>query len=295
MKRYGPLIAVVAAQILIIATVPSTAHNDVGVAATNLGSNGVASGSSDLGGGTDTGGLEGGGGATVPDGSTVAGGGGTVGGGPGGTGPKASAGDTSHCVNNRQFDPAIAYWAPPCTPGTVGATNVNNGGATYRGVTKDTITIVDYLTNYGAEVNAILQAQGTLETYEQGVVLDKAFENFINSKYVLYGRKVKIIPYQGKCQSVPPDKKCLIPEMDNIVASYHPFIVMWNTTLCSECYAELAHNKTIAVGGIGFSDEFANANEPYYYSAGKARRRFSAPSRSSGASKCRASPTPLAR
>ncbi|MEY2472309.1 MAG: hypothetical protein QOK28_1638 [Actinomycetota bacterium] len=265
MKRYGPLIAVVAAQVLIIATVPSTAQKATSLATGNFGNGASSGGAGSQGGGT----LE-----TTPNGDVIGGSGGgngsaAGGGGGAGGGSSAASGDTSHCVNGREFDPAIAYWAPPCTPGTLGATNVNNGGATYQGVTKDTITIVDYLTNYGAEVNAILQAQGTLETYDQGVVLDKAFQNFINSKYVLYGRKVKIIPYQGKCQSVPPDKKCLIPEMDQIIASYHPYIVMWNTTLCSECFAEIAHNKTVAVGGIGFSDDFAQANEPYYYASGE--------------------------
>ena len=119
-------------------------------------------------------------------------------------------------------------------------------------------------------MNAILQAQGTLETYEQGVVLDKAFENFINSKYVLYGRKVKIIPYQGKCQSVPPDKKCLIPEMDNIVASYNPFIVMWNTTLCSECFAETRAQQDRSPSAASASATSSpSRNEPYYYSRGR--------------------------
>jgi hypothetical protein len=62
--------------------------------------------------------------------------------------------------------------------------------------------------------------------------------------------------------------------MDQIVASYHPYAVVWNTTLCSECFAELARNKTIAVGGIGFSDEFAVANEPYYYADGESATKI---------------------
>ena len=33
-------------------------------------------------------------------------------------------------------------------------------------------------------------------------------------------RKVKIDTFQGKCQTVPPDLKCLIPEMDEMVAKY---------------------------------------------------------------------------
>src|SRR5205823_14054444 len=89
-------------------------------------------------------------------------------------------GDTSHCVNGRQFDPAIAYWAPPCVPGTVGATGIDNGGNTYPGVTGDEITLVDYVSDYGAEVNAILQAEGSLVTYSDAQVLDAAWTKFIN-------------------------------------------------------------------------------------------------------------------
>ena len=44
-------------------------------------------------------------------------------------------------------------------------------------------------------------------------MLDKAWEKFINEHYVLYGRHVKIVTYQGQCQSVPPKYDCLIPEM----------------------------------------------------------------------------------
>src|SRR5204862_6930490 len=148
------------------------------------------------------------------------------------------------------------------------------GGDTYQRVSNYTITIVAYVTIYGAVVNACLQAEGLLETYDQAVKLDAAFQNILNAKYVLYGRKIKIIPYSGKCQSVPPVKQCLIPEMDTIVDTYHPYMVFWNTTLCSECYAELARRKTIAVGGVGFSEQFAAANAPYFYSSGESSSRM---------------------
>jgi hypothetical protein len=212
----------------------------------------------------------------APVGGGVAGGGG--GGGTGGTGtggstvpgqpPGVPAGDTSHCVKGRQFDPAIAYWAPPCVPGTPGAAFANNGGNTYRGVSGKEIVIVDYVTNYGAQVNAILKAQGNLLEYDDAKTIDKAYENFINSHFQLYGRKLKIITYQGQCTSVPPDKKCLLPEMDTIVRTYKPFAVFWSTTLCSECFAKLAQQQVISFGGIGFSDRFANDNAPYFYNAG---------------------------
>jgi len=196
------------------------------------------------------------------------------------TGPSSAAGgsvtggatDVSHCIGGREFNPAIDYFAPPCTPGLVGG-SYPNGGGTYAGVTASTVTIVDYITNYGAEVNAIDQAQGTLETYPEAEQLDGAWENFINSHYVLWGRKVHIVAYQGQCQSVPPDLQCLLPEMDSIVSRYHPYMLFWNTDLCSACYEEIARNRVVAVGGDGFSDALANALAPYYYSAGESATR----------------------
>ncbi|MBV8957533.1 MAG: hypothetical protein JO087_02095 [Actinobacteria bacterium] len=279
-RRYAPLALALAVQLLIIVAAPSTAGRGGTALAAGDGTTGVVGG----GGGTSAAGgsgtdLTAGGTGTASGGATgVAGGSGTSGvaGGRGSAAlpPGAStSGDTSHCKNGRQYDPAIAWWAPPCVPGTPGGSFASNGGATYQGVTKDTITILDYVTDYGAEVNAILQAEGTLVTYSQAQNFDKAMEAFINKYYVLYGRKVHIVTYQGQCQSVPPAYSCLIPEMDKIVDSYHPYMVFWNTTLCSACYAELARKKTIGVGGDGFSDEFSNANAPYFYSTGESSTR----------------------
>ncbi|MEY2423137.1 MAG: hypothetical protein QOI95_3204 [Acidimicrobiaceae bacterium] len=263
-RRYAPLVALAVLQLLIIGFVPSKAGKSGGqqVAAAN-GSGRTATGATAS--GTNADGTVGPGGATGGAGGG-GGGGGTVGGAPPGA---DSTGDTTHCVNGREFDPAIAYWAPPCVPGTIGATGIDNGGATYQGVTGDTITLVDYVSNYGAQVNAILAAQGSLVTFEDAQVLDAAWEKFINDHYVLYGRKVDIVTYQGQCQSVPPKYDCLIPEMDSIVNTYHPFAVNWQTTLCSACYAELARLQTVAVGGTGFSDDLGRALAPFFYTAGE--------------------------
>ncbi len=172
-------------------------------------------------------------------------------------------------MNGREFEPAIVYWAPPCVPGTIGATGVDNGGATYPGVTGDEVTLVDYVSDFGAEVNAIQQAQGGLVTYSDAQTLDKAWETFINEHYVFYGRHVKIVTYQGTCQSVPPNYSCLIPEMDSIVNTYHPYAVEWQVSLCSKCYAELARLGVVAFGGVGFSKDLADALRPYFYASGE--------------------------
>src|SRR5437016_3171991 len=220
-RRYAPLVAAVAVQLLIVATVPSkaplTSPSEAGAAGSG-GSAGeaVVGAPGAPGSGAEVAGQPGAaGGVAAAAGTAGATGAAAGGGGIKGGGASAATGDTTHCVQGREFDPAIVYFAPPCVAGTVGgAAAADNGGSTYQGVSSREIKIVDYVSNYGAEVNAILQAEGLPVTYDQAKALDTAMANFINGHYVLYGRKVSIATYSGQCQSVPPDYGCLIPEMD---------------------------------------------------------------------------------
>jgi len=272
-RRYLPLAAVVAVQLWIIVVVPSKAPS---VLTANSG--GLTTGTNQLdpagaGGATSSAGPNGGasgplGGPVQPGGATSAKGavGGQLGAGGATGGGVNDARDVTHCSGNREFSPSIDYYAPPCTPGPIGATNFQNGGATYAGVTATTITIVHYISNYGAELNTVLQAEGLYLSYQRGQQLDQAWQKFINSHYVLWGRQLRIITYQGQCQSTPPDLPCLESEMNSIVSTYHPYAVMWDTPLCSACFHTLASNGVVAFGGQGFSDAFASANAPYVYS-----------------------------
>ena len=280
-RRYAPLLAVAAVQLLIIALVPSTAARLSGGLAAGAG-NGIGAGVSGTGAG-DTGATGSGGGPAggVVGGSGVAGGslggaggvgGGALGGGGGGGGvvpPGVASGDTSHCAggaSGREYDPGqFGFWAPPCVPGLPKAAFPNNGGATYQGVTANTITILDDVPNYGAEVNAILQAAGTLVTAQDEAALDASYEKFFNDHYVLFGRKVHFVVHQDECQDVPPDYQCLIPEMDRLIDTYHPYVLYFNTPLCSACFTEIARRRVVGMGAQGFSDSFLSANAPYIY------------------------------
>jgi len=228
-RRYLPLGVLLAAQALIIAFVPSTSASQSAP------------------------------GGAAPAASAPA----------GFSGPGAAAGgDTSHCVGGREFSKSIDYYAPPCTPGKVGGSEAN-GGSTSPGVSSKTVTVVDYYADAGVVVDTILRGQGLYVDYNQVQQVDGAFENFVNSHYVLWGRKLKIVPYRATCQTVPPDYSCLLAEMDTIVQSVHPYAVVWGTTLCSACFARLAQDHTVAIGGVGFSDAFAQANAPYFWSPGE--------------------------
>ncbi|MBV9291168.1 MAG: hypothetical protein JO222_01865, partial [Frankiales bacterium] len=202
-----------------------------------------------------------------------------------GTGPTATGGgaggpsnktlnDTSHCVSGRQFSPSLFFYAPPCVKGVPGMSLPNNGGATYQGVSGTTIEIVNYVSDYGAEVDQILKAQGLYYNASQAAVWNKTYVNFINSHYQLWGRKIHIDTIEGNCRTVPPDYQCLIGDMDKTVAKYHPYAVIWDTTVCSECFAELSRLHVVNLGGFGFSDAFHAANAPYSWDAGESSTRI---------------------
>src|SRR4051812_25449530 len=156
-RRYAPLALVLAIQLLIITLVPSKpgggggldqyANGDSGATGTGTAAGAGAGGSVQYDAqtgqyiDTKTGkGVKSAGGSSGGGGSASSGGGGGTNSSGGGTdnagapgGPTVAAGDTSHCVAGRQFNPGLSYYAPPCVPKW--PKGANNGGATYMGVT----------------------------------------------------------------------------------------------------------------------------------------------------------------
>jgi len=272
-RRFAPLAAVVAIQLVIIAVAPSKAP-DAEEAAFAGGPAGVATledveSGADVGvgtgaapgsdgttatsvGGTDTGAGPGGGGG---------GGGGGAGPGGGGGGGTAAQGDRSHCVGDRQFDPKIYPWAPPCVPKFEG----DNGGETYQGVTADTIKIVDYVGKGSEAVDTILRAQNAFVEVEQRQAYNEAVMKFINENYELYGRKVEIKIVQGNCNTIPPDNACLRSEMRQIAADEQPLWFKWNASLSSETYDELSRLGIFNSGGWHFRDSFGESHAPFHW------------------------------
>jgi hypothetical protein len=191
-------------------------------------------------------------------------GGGRRGGGPAGSGggtATQAAGDTSHCVGGRQFDPAKFAYAPPCVPKFAG----DNGGATYQGVTKDTIKVIQYRANLGAAVDALLTAQGANPTTEQMQAMLTAVTKFINENYELYGRKYQVKLVNGQCNSVPPDYPCLRGEFRRIIQEEKPFAIIWVTSLASPAFDEMSKLGVVNLGGWGFRDSFNQAHRPYHW------------------------------
>lgn len=282
-RRYGPLLAVAAVQLLIIAVVPSHAPS-----ATDLSSTG--------------GGGQQGAGGTLEDptnptgdptvqqaitdatgGTTVTSGGNTrrSGGGPGGTGDSGGTGggdtggstpsgggtfgSTAHCVNGRQYDPAVYAFAPTC----LGKWSGNNGGKTAPiGVDSKTIKVVVMRGNYGTVVNEALTQSGSLPAFGEFNDFMNAAAEFINTRYELYGRKVVMEQYQiqnGTGGQGKPDDQRLREEMRTMVQNKKPFAVIWNTPVSSATFDELTKLGVVNLGGFGFTDTFNQQHAPYHW------------------------------
>lgn len=277
-RRYGPALIVAAALLLVVAVAPSRGTQVTGAQqfapfesaspAAAAGSGGAGAGSGGTGtSGTATGGagVSGGGAAGGPTGvGSSAGTSGAGAGSPGRRSAAGAAGDTSHCVGGKQFALQRFAAAPPCQPAWTGS---DNGGATYKGVTAKEITIAYYRVKDNAAVEAALGSTGVRATQQQ--VSDYLAEEqaFINKRYELWGRKVKLVLFQSQsCQGSPPSDACFRQDARALIAQYHPFAVVFPQNFSGPGFQdELAKLGVVNFGGLGLPGSFNTSRRPYRY------------------------------
>lgn len=269
---YAPFIAIALVQALFVAFLPSTGAERQNLAAGQFG--GGAAGFDPATGApidpaTGEAVATGGGGAT---------GGGSAGGGPagGGTGRTAATGagapapggvlakgDIGHCKNGKQFQKFYAYKSDPlCVPKW--PAGADNGGATYQGVTKDSIKVVMFREIPNPLVQQALAPQGLSQTDEQRDQMAAAAEEFIAKNYETYGRKIEWVKVQGDCPQTPPDNdKCLAAARE--VIKMKPFMVVWASPLYPVVFDEWAKAGIVTIGGWHFNDKFFTERRPFRY------------------------------
>lgn len=285
-KLYAPFIALIAIQGLVVTLAPSTGPTqdvsalggefDPGATGTGSGGSGgdfdPDAGGGDFGGDLGTGAAgTGGAGGTTGSGGTSGGtgtgtsgsgtGGGTGGGGTGGTGGggEQAAGDTSHCTpDGRQH--GVIYQAPACKPKFAG----DNGGATYQGVTGETIKVISFASQPNEQVDAILAREGLAASKEEERAFREAAVEFVNKHYETYGREIEVTRVVGDCPTTPPaPDKCR--QAASEVVQMEPFMVIWGTSLYDEVFDVFARAGVVSVGGNHFADPFFNDRRPFRY------------------------------
>lgn len=226
-RRYAPLIALAAVQVLLVAVAPSgppkatsslaataqpgfTPGGALAADATGADATAGVDGSTvtDSGAAAGTGGSSatGGGSGVTPAAGTTKGatGASQTAGSPGATGTAAgstsgaaataAAGgpkDLSKCdAKGRQIGPT--YFMPTCQPVWHGG---DNGGSTMAGVTATEVRFLIYEQQGDAQVNAILGTQGLASSSQQRCLARDAFTKELNKRWEFYGRK--LVPVDG--------------------------------------------------------------------------------------------------
>lgn len=222
-RRYAPFVALVAVQVVIITVWPSVPSDRV------------------------AGGSTPGASATGPDvpGYVAA--------------SDASGPEVSHCVEGRQFDPGVDFYAPPCVPTWTG----DNGGSTASGVDGEEIEVVAYYD----QVNAFIASAGgdAVPSVSQRREFLDAAVSYLNDHVEMYGRKLNITVVEGSCTSLPPDIACYRNELRGIITDHHPYAVLYAGT-CDACIDEILQAGVVAIGSQAFTDGFAQERAPYYWS-----------------------------
>ena len=270
LRRYAPFALLVATQMVLVLVAPSHgASSNNALGGTFQGQNNSASGSAAPGGavvngGTGVGGVNGvpgaAGGTSGTSGTGVTGGatgspGGTVGGGLQG-GASGSFTNEKFCVTGlADHLPCMAKWA-----------GGDNGGATSMGVTAKTVTMVMYRAKDNAAVDAILEGTGTYTPPNVEQQMLTVVTDWINKHFQLYGRKIVFDYVQGTCDIAPPVDSCFRTDADNLVSTYHPFGVMYDSDTNEPAFFdELARKGVVSWGGWAFTDKFNDSLRPYHY------------------------------
>lgn len=287
-RMYAPFLAVVLAQSVLIAAYPSQGTDRSvaagqgftnafpqpadgstpgGVPAPTQAADGtdpagtLATGSSGSGAGTGT--VAGGTGAS--SGASGASGGGAQTTTPAGAPAEGNSADTSHCVGGRQFQVYLQpEFNPICKPKW--PAGADNGGATWNGVTGDTVKIVVFEATAGEAAEAVLSSQGLSSTAEQRQQVNDVANQFVNRFYETYGRTVEFIRYESDCPATSQDVPTCIAEARRII-EMQPFAVIFGIGSYPEVFDEFTRAGIVSLGGIHFSENFFVPQRPYRWDA----------------------------
>lgn len=269
LNRYAPFLAIAALQLLLV----TMSDPPPSQTALNTGAGGAANGSLGAGAAGGVGGVaaDGSGGVVGADGVVGSSGGtgtgtGTAGGasnttpGAAGTATGTVSNDRSKCAPGGLLQENVTFQSPPCMPKFVG----DNGGATFRGVTKDKITVVVFYPRYPAETQQVLAANNLAMTPEKGAEVHEVLEKFFNKRYEFYGRQLDIQYFSTE----QPDAATMRADAKAIVKKFNPFAVLYYAQGLGPApfHEQLAREGVLNLGVAPVADEFFINNSPFVWS-----------------------------
>lgn len=170
-----------------------------------------------------------------------------------------SAGPVANCdaATGRVMIPTI--YAAPC----VSAHDGQNGGATYQGVTGDTIKVVYYLPESDPAVAAALTAAGAANSADEMVETFSAYVDLFTAHYNTWGRKVDIVVYEAR--GAADDDAAAQADAIDIATEIKPFLVTAPIDgSVSNAFAQtIASRQIVCICGVSKPQDFYEDLNPY--------------------------------
>jgi hypothetical protein len=173
----------------------------------------------------------------------------------------AKAGLDPNCdpVTGRIRIPSV--YSPPCVPAFSGP----NGGATYQGVTADTITVAAYIPQTDAATKAILVAGGDNDS-DQQVAQDYADYTALFQRHMqTYGRKVKVVPVFASGPT--NDDSAAKADAVKIAKQIHAMFV-WNNPASNAFVEELVADHVVCICTTTLPSSYYLNRAPYVWGQG---------------------------
>ena len=137
--------------------------------------------------------------------------------------------DTCDTERGRVMLPSV--YALPCVPAFDG----DNGGVTAQGVTEDSIKVVYYWAEQGADLASLLGAMGANDTAEEQQETIEQYVDIYTSVTQSYGRKVELVRFAAT--GLPTDVLAARADATDILAM-EPFAVLGGPALDRGAFAQ---------------------------------------------------------
>jgi len=282
LDRYGPTLAVVVVLAALVLLMPGADGGDSQDASTTGAIAGAGPAAAGAAGGTGATGVAGSGGSSgaLATGGGAAGGGGSAAGGPiqatkefakaaegaatawgpeHGPGNYPAPGPETQCREDGAM-PEFSLYSPLCVPKFEG----DNGGATYQGVTADSILIVRYRPQEDPATRATLTAIGGADDPADVERAAAAFVRYYNLHYETYGREVKLVTFDGTGD--PASDEVARADAVTIAEELKPFIVVDLGSAQSAAFSgELAARGVMCMCTTSNSRAYYKETAPYVY------------------------------
>lgn len=172
---------------------------------------------------------------------------------------RPEAGLVANCdaATGRLMIPTV--YAAPCVSAHVG----DNGGATYQGVTGDTIKIVYYLPESDPAVTAALTAAGAANSAGEMVETFGAYVDLFAAHYNTWGRQVEIVVYEAR--GAADDDAAAQADAIDIATEIKPFLVTAPIDgSVSNAFAQtIASRQIVCICGVSKPQSFYEDLSPY--------------------------------